>query len=157
MEGISKELVIKIVGGIFLIGLFIYLVIGNINNNHMIDSCTEKTVSSSVETRREIVNSKNKSRNYETRYDHYAKYTYKVNDIEYENEQMISKEMYNDLEKAKVIDNILYNPDKASESYIEGTFVRTDGLGTIIYFSPILIIVGVIGIKRIMRKKFHDN
>ncbi len=153
MGKLSKELVIRIIGVIFLVGLFIYLVIGNIKNNHMIDSCSEKIVSSSVETWRKIDNSKSRSRNYETRFEYYAKYTYKVNGIEYENEQIISKEMYNDLEETKVLDNILYNPDRPSESYIEGTFVRSTVLGTIKFLAPMLLIIGVVVIKRIVTKK----
>ncbi len=155
MKKIGESLVGYIILGIVLIGALVYILSQSMTNKHLVNSCTEQITSTSVKTWREVDSDEGDHAfgDIDTRYKYYAEYTYMVNGVEYKNKQLISESLYNTLEETKVIDNILYNPSKASESYIEGSLIVRGFTGQLIYISPILILIGVIVIRKIFRKE----
>ncbi len=127
----------------------------NIERGQLLKVCSEKTVSSSVELTK-TVNRTATEREEEYRhedeapvtvYDYLVEYRYIINGTEYKNMQYISESRYNTIEETKRIDNILYNPDDPSDSYIEGTIEEKDNSRQFIlmgiFFIVVFFVVGV--------------
>ncbi len=112
---------------------------------YLVKNCTEKVSSSSVEVSVEHYTDTD-SISYTESYQYYAKYTYIVNAEKYTHRDEISEELYTSIKEANVIDVIMYNPENAGQSYIEGNITpegmnKRIGIGVAVYVVVALAII----------------